>query len=389
MARWVPSLALAVSIATMVCLVAGVVLGAMNGWPRGLKSWDLGGTVVVGALGTLVTLRRPSNTIGWLLSGMALLDAIGALAPEYGFYGSISHPGSLPFAGAFGTVAYGVGVGGFFGLMITFLLLLFPDGRLPSRRWWPVALVACVGVAAMTVGLAWGAYGVGMEALMANLGAEGLVLEGPALWLNNGGHLLTFAVFPLAVVSLFVRRRRAGAVQRQQLRWFAYGAAVFMSSIVAASLTFLPEWLLYVYEMGAGYFLFTSIGIAILRYRLYDIDRIVSRTVGYVVVVAVLVGVYILVVFLLSSVLPFEGRLAAAASTLAVAGMFNPLRKRVRDVVDRRFNRARFDAANIVQTFTQRLRDEVDLLELRDELGAAAGSTMQPSHLSLWLREKT
>lgn len=381
-------LAIALWVTILMTVVAGIVLAGLNGFPFGFDPWGVmtSGAVVIGSLGALVASRRPANIIGWMMVAMGLMDGLAAVGLQYGYFGLVDR--SRPMWGAefLLTVPYGVAIGVVFSLSITFLLLLFPDGALPSRRWLPVAVVAGVGVVAMTVGLTWFVVDLGAEALLSQV-AQGMLdanqAEGPAKFLNEGGHVLVFLAFPFAVASLFVRRRRSGSVERQQLRWFAYGAVIFLLSIFVPLPGDYGLW----FEIVATTFLFASIGIAILRYRLYDIDRIVSRTVSYAAVTGLLVGLFFSVVFLLQLVLPAESDLATAASTLAVAAAFNPLRRRVQSVVDRRFNRSRYDAALTVERFSRRLRGATDVGSLGEELQGVAASVMEPAHLSVWLRE--
>lgn len=381
-------MAVTVWVFTLAAVAAGVVLAFVNGFPLGFDPWGVmaSGAVTIGSLGALVASRRPGNPIGWMMAAMGLLDGLASFGLQYGYFGLLERSEPLWGAGILTTLPYGMAIGVVFSLTITFLLLLFPDGALPSRRWLPVAVVAAIGVALLTVGLTWFVLSIGPEGVLAQL-ASGMVdadqAEGAARVLNEGGHLLVFLTFPLAVASLFVRRGRSGPIERQQLKWFAYGSVFFLLSIFVP----LPGGYGLWFEIAATTFLFVAIGIAILRYRLYDIDRIVSRTVAYAAVTAFLVGLFLLSVFLLQLVLPAENDLAVAGSTLAVAAAFNPLRRRVQDVVDRRFNRSRYDAARTVERFSRRLRGATNVGTLGRELCGTATAVMEPAHLSLWLRE--
>lgn len=364
---------------------SGVVLAAANGWPLGIDPWGTQtiGAIVFGTLALLVVSRRPTNVIGWLMLWMGVLDGLAAFGLQYGLR-SVLGPEPLPLADLIGTVPYGLGVGGVFGLLITFFLLLFPNGRLPSRRWRPVAWVAVVGIVLMTAGLTLHAWQSGLTEILRQLDEGGLQAEGTALLLNEVGHLLVFLVFPLAVISLFVRRRRAAAMERQQLKLFAYGSVVFLSSVFIPLPD--PYWLYY--EVAATVFLFVAVAVAIIRYRLYDIDRLVSRSVTYVVVTGALVGLYLMSVFLLHLVLPAENDLAVAASTLAAAAAFNPLRKRVQSFVDHRFNRGRYDSQRTVEQFSRQVREATHVEDLGEQLQGTTASVMEPTHLSLWLQER-
>lgn len=381
-------LAVAVWVVTLAAVAAGIVLAFVNGFPVGFDPWGVmaSGAVTIGSLGALVASRRPRNVIGWMMVAMGLLDGLASFGLQYGYFGLVDRPEPLWGAGILATVPYGMAIGVVFSLTITFLLLLFPDGVLPSRRWWPVAVIAAIGMVSMTVGLTWFVVSLGPEELLARV-ASGMFdvspAEGPARVLNEAGHLLVFLAFPLAVGSLFVRRRRSDPIERQQLRWFAYGSVLFLLSIFVPLPGDYGSWL----EIGATTFLFAAIGIAILRYRLYDIDRIVSRTVTYAALTAALVGLYLVSIFLLQLVLPTQSDLAVAASTLAAAAAFNPLRRRVQDFVDRRFNRSRYDASRTVEQFSRRLRGATDIGTFGHHLRGTAASVMEPAHLSLWLRD--
>ena len=367
--------------------LVGIALAWRNGWPFGLDPWgfQVSVAVIVGSLGLVVASRRPENSVGWLMLVIAVLDGLASFGLQYGMYGVVTSPGSVVAPDLVVALTYGSSIGIVFGLTITFFLLLFPDGKLPSPRWLPVAAVAAVGILLMSTGLTWHVIDTRMAGLLDALGsAEGLPVVGTASTLNEIGHVLVFLVFPLAVASLFIRRRRADTTERAQLRWFLYGAVVFLSSIFAP----LPEPFAVWLEIAATTFLFVAIGIAIVRYRLYEIDRIVSRTVSYGVLTALLAGVYYGSVFLLRDLLPFEGPVPIAASTLAGAALFLPARRRIQEAVDRRFNRSRYDTARVVEGFAQHLRDEVDLDRLGEELRMVIAQTMQPRTVALWVPER-
>lgn len=374
---------------TMAAVVAAIALAAVNGFPLGFDPWGVitAGAITIGSLGGLVASKRPENPIGWLMLLTSLLDGLAAVGLQYGY---LAEFGGHDLWGAeyLATVPYGVAAGAVFGITITLLLLLFPNGRLPSPRWRPVAVAAAIGVVAMAAGLAMFVVDLGLAGLYGQL-ADGMLdanaAAGLARILNEGGHVLVFIAFPLSVISLFIRRRRSSPVERQQLRWFAYGSVVFFFSVFIPLPGDYGLW----FEVAATTFLFAAIGIAILRYRLYDIDRLVSRTVSYVVVTGMLVALYLGAVFVFQLVLPTESDLAVAASTLAVAAAFNPVRRRVQGFVDRRFNRSRYDAGRTVDTFSRRLRGATDAADLADQLCDTTAAVMEPAHLSLWLRRQT
>lgn len=366
--------------------LSGIVLAGINGWPLGMDPWGVQiiGAFGVGSLGMAVVSKRPENVIGWLMLWMGLIDGLSVLGLQYGIRGSVIYPGSLPFADLVGTAPYGVAVGMVFGLTITFFLLLFPDGRLPSSRWRPVAWMAGAGVLLMTIGLTWHSVSLGMSDLLDQLiHADGLTMVGVPEILNAAGHILVFIVFPLAVVSLFIRRRKADIIERHQLKWFAYGSVVFLSSIFLPLPD--PYWLWY--EGLATAFMFAAIAIAIMRYRLYDIDRIVSRTVGYIVVLVVLGLVYVFgAVWLPTRLIGEQPPLFVAGATLVVAALFNPLRRRVQRILDRRFYRSRYDPERVVGELAVRLRDDIEIERVTDDLVAVVRRTIQPSVVGIWVR---
>ena len=368
--------------ALCVLIVADALLARVNGWPI-FDEWLFStvATLAFGALGGVIAWKRPDNRLGWMLLAMTLLTALGAVASQYGIAGSVRWPG-LPGAAVVGGIGWGVSAALAFGVLITFFLLLFPDGDLPSRRWRPAAWIATLGIALMVTGLAAGAVDAGPQRVLAQITTGGgFMPDGLPRVLNDAGHVLVFAVFPFAVASLFLRLRRADQIQRRQLEWFAYGAVLLMASVLIPW----PEPLWFLLEAAATIFLPVSVAVAITRYRLYEIDRIVSRTVSYGVVTAVLVGVYVLVGVVPSVVFDLESDLLVAAATLAAAAAFVPVRRQVQAVVDRRFNRSRYDAQRVVDRFGAQLRADLDVDGLATDLGRVVGATVQPAHVSLWM----
>jgi hypothetical protein len=313
---------------------------------------------------------------------MATLSAGGSAAYQYGIAGT-RWAERLPAPDLIGGTGWAVQSGAPFGILITFFLLLYPDGRLPSRRWRPAAWAAAVGITGLVTGLAISAVAVGPDSIAA-LTQRGADFEpsGIGRTISEAGNLFNLAVFPLAVASLFVRRGRAGPVERRQLQWFAYGAVLFVLSILPQFIWMFPFWV----EYSAVLFLAVAIAVAITRYRLYEIDRIISRTVAYALVTAVLIAVYALVAVVPSLLLDVESDVLVAAATLAAAALFVPLRRRVQTAVDRRFNRARYDAVQVVERFGSRLRGDLDLAGLTGDVQAVVRATMQPAHASVWLR---
>jgi hypothetical protein len=265
------------------------------------------------------------------------------------------------------------------------LLLLFPDSRLLSRRWRPIAWAATAWCAVTMLFMALYPQVIADQRLQNPIGLSGRVGE-----LMRGVQSSALAGIPLALVllaalSLLLRFRRSQGVERQQLKWFAYVVGLVIANLAVSSIdrrlgvvSGVLHWLLIMCSAGA-------IGLAILRYRLYDIDRIITRTLAYGLLTVLLGGAYAGVALGLGQLLGRDSSLVVAAATLAVAALFQPARRRIQALVDRRFNRRKYDAANTVAAFSVRLRDEVDLDALSAELLAAVDQTMQPTTASLWL----
>jgi hypothetical protein len=355
--------------------------------------WWLGNALVVvdATVGAIVASRRPENPVGWLLCLSGVAVGTSSFASQYAIHALLARPGSLPAGEALAWIAaWQLPV--MIGLQVSYLLL-FPTGRLPSRRWrWTAWLVVAFVLAGVVLSaFSPGAYLGSLGPIRNPLGIEGLTGAYKAL-LYAGAPLL----FGAAVLSLFVRLRRAEGLERQQLKWFAYAAAMFALGIVLIVIPLAidtPSWFVRAATAvftAAGTTVPVAIGIAILRYRLYDIDRIINRTLVYGSLTALLAVVYLGGV--ISSQYAFRtltgqgSQLAIVASTLAIAALFNPLRKRIQAFVDRRFYRSRYDAARTLEAFSARLRDETDLEALNDDLVGVVGETMQPAHASLWLR---
>jgi hypothetical protein len=333
--------------------------------------------------GALLASRRPANPVGWLLGGWGLVMAFGAFTGAYVNQALVRDPGSLPAASWVGW-SEGVIWHPAFALL-AFLLLLFPHGRLPSRRWRPFAwfTAAVYLTLSLAAALAPGAVELYYPEATPPLRLPVAGLADAVFGLLLGGQLLVLAT---CLLSVALRLRRASGEERQQVKWFVYTVTTVV--LVFASTTLV---------LGAGYLfpLFglipVSVAIAVFKYRLYEIDRLINRTLVYGLLTALLVGVYAGLVFLLGGLLdPATGdsALAVAASTLAVAALFQPARRRVQGLVDRRFNRRRYDASRTVERFSGRLRDQVDLDTLTAELLAVVDGTVQPASASLWLRSQ-
>jgi hypothetical protein len=348
--------------------------------------------VVFSTVGALISSRLPSNPIGWIMIGAATSYVIGGLSLV--FEDQVAHTGPIPLAGRLviwvGSWAWSVGL----GLAGIFLLLLFPSGRAPSSRWRVVGYTGAVGVVLLISSIAfdpnWQAQGLHGTNPVGIRGAESVLrLAG-----DLGGALLIGSV-GAAAISLFLRFRRSKGKERQQLKWLAYAAAVVASSVAAIvpleavlgsgeELDDLSNLLI-----TASFALVPiATGIAILRYRLYAIDRIINKTLVFGLLSAILLAGYAGGILLLQSVLPVpnDSAITVAASTLAMAALFGPLRVRIQEVVDRRFYRARYNATQAVESFGSRLRHETDLDSLTADLIGVVTSTVQPTKVSLWLR---
>ena len=356
--------------------------------------WWLGNALVVidATVGAIVASRRPENAVGWLLCLSGVAVSMSSFTSQYAIHALLAQPGSLPAGEALAWIAAWL-LPIMIGLQV-FYLLLFPTGRLPGRRWrW----LAWMTVAFVVVGVLTSAFSVG-----AHLGSLGpirnpLGVEGFTIVWETVLYTVSPLLFAAAALSLFMRLRRAVGVERQQLKWFAYAAAGFAIGIVFISITIAidtPRWFEWAAQaifIAVSPAVAISIGIAILRYRLYDIDVIINRTLVYGTLTATLAAIYFSSVVLLQTAfraLTGEGsQLIVVASTLAIATLFNPLRHRIQDGIDRRFYRSKYDAAKTLETFSARLRDETDLDTLNDDLIYVIRETMQPERVSLWLRE--
>jgi hypothetical protein len=339
--------------------------------------------LVLSVVGALIVVRDPRHLLAWLLLVDSLLLATFNFAAQYAplALGLTSRHLSLPGGELASWLASWTNVPGIV-ISVVFLVLLFPDGRLPSRRWWPVAVAGAVTAVVPTVVLAVGYWPLRGPSLVTQEG-EVPALVGEMFGFAFLGSLVLGAV---SVLGLVLRFRRAGAVQRQQIKWFAYGA------VLSIPLSLFPEaqpWGPYAEFLGTV-LLLGGLGIGILRYRLWDIDRLVNRTLVYGLVTVILGGAYTLGVLVLGQVVSAGRRpsgLVVAATTLVVAALFQPLRRRVQRAVDRRFNRRHYDAARTIEAFAARLRDHTDLPALAAELLAVADRTLQPTQVSLWLAQ--
>ena len=385
--------------AVSLSLFALTFLMSFVGWATSLPalwySWSSNAVEALGyvgapLLGGLVASRLPRNPFGWLWLGFGLSVAILTFGGTYAAFTLTTRSDLLP--APLLTRAVGDTVG-FVGAVATLplLLLLFPDGRLPSRRWrfpaWVIVSVAAVlGIAAPFQNDR-SEYAPYTDPLAVGDG----VFEGAIDVIVIAGVLILFGAIGISALSLVFRYRGATGVERQQIKWFAFAATLLSGYLV---LTFLPLSVLLNDLLGSIAFtgLCAALGVAIFRHRLYDIDVIINRTLVYGLLTAILAGIYFGSVTATQNLfrtltdqeqLP---QLVVVASTLVIAALFNPLRRRIQAFIDRRFYRRKYDARKTLEDFSATLRDETDLDALNDDLVSVVRDTMQPAHVSLWLR---
>jgi len=353
-------------------------------------------------VGALIASRRPHNPIGWICLAVGLLWMLLGLFDYYGVYG-LAKPDTVPFPVVIYALVEWLWLPSV-GLLAIYLLLLFPDGRLPSRRWRPLAWLSGAVIVLLAVDsvLAPGEL-TDLEGVRNPFGLEGVP------WLVDAQIvlLLLFVACILAsAVSLILRYRHSGGEVREQIKWIALAGSfvglllstvlglIIVAEVMRGSGGSTPLWLqglLFVMLLSfAG--VPVAIGFAVLRYRLYDIDRIINRTLVYGSLTVSLAVVYFGGVTVTQAIFRAltgqeeQPQLAVVVSTLVIAALFNPLRRRIQSFIDRRFYRRRYDAAKTLEAFSAKLRDETDLDALRDDLVGVVGDTMQPAHVSLWLR---
>jgi MFS family permease len=382
--------------------VAGLILALFNGLTLGeiFMAWDGPSIVTLATLivsfsvvGALIASQRPENPIGWIFLAVGFFQ--GLLSDdEYAIYALLTNPGALPWGAEASWLGQWIWAPGL-GLILVFLPLLFPDGHPPSHRWRPVAWL--------------GGLSIGLTVVSSTI-----VLwpeRGPALLTGdeNPSHvvnvLVGFIAVPMlfvagvgAVISLFVRFRRARGDERQQIKWFASAAALTLVWILVfgqSTLRGLPGVIVALSALVVIPSIPIATGIAILRYRLYDIDVIINRTLVYGSLTALLALVYFGGVTVTEAVFRVfteqeeQPQLVVVVSTLVIAALFNPLRRRIQSLIDRRFYRRKYDARKILEAFSAKLRDETDLDALSEDLVGVVRETMQPAHVSLWLRPDT
>lgn len=333
------------------------------------------------ALGWLLLRRLGSHPVGWILMAAGLSGALGAFSEEYVTVGFELYPGSLPVVTEVAWV--GAWTWSFFYALLPLLLLVFPDGTVPSRRWTPFLWLARLPVVALPGVLAVATWGVPISVL-ASSEDPNFPAAMEVLFLSSGA-VLVLALLA-AIVSLAVRWRSSSGLARQQMRVFAQCA---VAGVVTLGLS---QWQIPGHEvLGVVAFVSVPVGMvaAILRYRLYDIDRLVSRTVAYAVLTVALLAVFFVSVFVLQLLIPAQSDLATAASTLAAAAAFAPLRQRIQTFIDARFNRSRYDAQKTVERFGRMLRSRTGMNEVSVDLASSVAAALEPTHLSIWLSDRS
>jgi hypothetical protein len=372
-------------LATFGCCAAGLVVALLVTRPLALvvlvegAVFALAFSLGYATVGLVLALRRPANPIGWLYAASGLVWSL--LIPLDPWVDQlIRSRRPLPLAAQLAAVAGEFYWAPAITLGITLPFLLLPDGRLRSRRWRVVVAAAVTGAVLITVA---GALTPGQTAETPRPIANPFGLAGTAgriaTVLAYLGVALNTISYPAALVSLLLRFRASRGVERQQLRWVAAGAAGAVAGLLLGASS---SGLTYLAVLCVP----ASVAVAVLRYRLWDLDRLVSRTVTYALVTALLIVPYLLIVPAATRLAAGAGNLAVAAATLAAAALFAPLRRRVQDLVDRRFNRRRYDAARTLEGFAARLREQLDLDALTAELLAVVDQTVAPTQASLWLR---
>jgi hypothetical protein len=411
-ASWLAWALAGLTLTMVVATVALFVLARSSHVPSSLSASTIGDVAlfmsfsVFPVIGALIASKRPRNPIGWICLADGLLWALIFLSEDYSAYG-LAIPGSVPFPVTINALLYAWLWVPAVGLLGVYLLLLFPDGRLPSRRWRPLAWLAgaVIVLESVAVFLTPGPL-EDLGRARNPFGLEGLP------WVGDAGDVV-LALLPLCMlasaVSLVLRYRRSGGEVRQQIKWIAFAASFvcLMYMVVIGGGTII--WLLVAPETPSDLGTQTwwgallenvmllsfagvpvAMGFAVLKHRLYDIDIIINRALVYGLLTATLAGVYlggvIFLQYLFRALTGQESQLAIVASTLAIAALFIPLRRRVQGFVDRRFYRRKYDAAKTLASFNARLRDETDLDTLVDDVVGVVRQAMQPEHASLWLR---
>ena len=355
-------------------------------------------------VGALIASKRPENPIGWICLAVGIFWMVSLISSSYGLYGLVVRPGSLPFPAAIGSLGEWMWAPAV-GLLGIYLILLFPDGRLPSRRWRPLAWLSGAAILVVSAGSALTPGPMeGLPRIRNPFGLEGHP------WVVDAaqGVILLLPLCILAsAVSLVLRFLRSRGEEREQIKWLAFAASIlglgFSSFVILGTIA--PDVLGGVDRLWENLLedavtlsfagIPMAVGIAILRYRLYNIDLLINRTLVYGALTATLALIYFggvtatQVIFGALTGQQEQSQLAIVVSTLVIAALFNPLRRRIQSFIDRRFYRSKYDARKTLEAFSARLREETDLEALNAELVGVVRETMQPAHVSLWLRPDT
>jgi hypothetical protein len=403
-------LAWSLAVLSLILCVAAIGLYLATRSLHPPSSWGTGGDSAVlifvvpfltfPLVGALIASNRPKNPIGWICLAVGIFWMLANLSSSYGMYGlRVASPGSVPFPAAIGSVgewmwAPAVGLG-------ICLILLFPDGRLPSRRWRLLAWLSGAAIFLVSAGFALSPGP--MEGLLGIRNPFGLE-EYP--WIADAAQgviLLLFLCILASAASLVLRFLRSGSEEREQIKWLAFAASIL--GLVGFSSFVIPGIIVPDATGGANRLwenlledavtlsfagVPVAVGVAVLKYRLYDIEVVINRTLVYGTLTATLVALYFGGIVVLQRVFVFltgqQSTLAVVASTLLIAALVNPLRRRIQSFIDRHFYRRKYDARKTLEAFSAKLRDETDLEALNNDLVGVVRETMQPEHVSLWLR---
>jgi hypothetical protein len=351
--------------------------------------------LVYATVGAFVASRRPNNPVGRLLYAVGFVFGLQGFATAYADYVLLVRPGSLPGGVYMAYISQTGMMVAAVALAAVLLVLVFPDGRLPDRAFRAVPWVALGGSATLALWTAVAQENFGRYRY-ANPFFEGGALGAFFDTMGRLGGSALFGCAVAAVISVFVRLRSADGEKRQQIKWFAYAAAVLLGCLTLFPLMWVvPLWAIFLIVVIGLSAMPVAVGIAVLRYRLYDIDRIINRTLVYGALTAALVAVYFGGVTTTQDILRAltgqeqQPQLAIVISTLVIAALFNPLRRRIQSFIDRRFYRRKYDARKTLEAFAATLRDETDLEALSGDLVGVVKETVQPAHASLWLRPDT
>jgi hypothetical protein len=337
----------------------------------------LGAALCSAVVGAILALKMPSNRVGLVALSAGSAGVIYLFGTDYGLT-SLGSESVFWGAGFFAWLA--AWVGALFPIGVSLLIMVFPTGR--PMGWWRVLMIGpIVGAIAAVIG-AFFLWGLPVETLVSS--ARISQVEGYGF--VDAGFILGFFFSVPATVSVVARFRGAGFVERQQIKWLLAATSVFALAYIVGAIS-ANEWVWWIVGLAMAA-IPLSILLAVLRYRLYEIDRIISRTVTYVSVIALLGGVYLAGLTAMTSILPAESPFAVAGSTLAVAALFNPARKRIQDWVDRRFNRSRYDAQKVIDRFAGSLQDRLDGEDVVSGWVGVVAGTMQPASVSVWIRDK-